>query len=293
MLYSLLARFQGALLGSAIAKIITCPSSDKSEPSLSSIQLCLLPVLLESGYLAEIDWREIYQKQRTSGGWNWTPNSSELAVLTLPLSLLYHDSISRLEAQLSNFLNAWERQPESLPELLLWGQIISLALRGKLQPSQLIPQLLAGNTPLKPQLERVQRCLEREMPLAQAIADLQQAPPQFQGMAAALFCFASTPEDFRLSTLRAAQVERQLAGVAALTGSLAGTYNSVSGIPVPWRLAVQKKPALQEIPQQAKALLAAWSGNYCCMTGDFSAKLAVAAAGTIQPRRSWQMISQR
>ncbi|MGB7906112.1 MAG: ADP-ribosylglycohydrolase family protein [Steroidobacteraceae bacterium] len=293
MLYSLLARFQGGLLGSAIAEIVTYPSTDKSEPSLRSLQLCLLPILLESGYVAEIDWREIYQKQQTSGYWNRTPNSSELAVLTMPLALFFHDSASRLETQLSNFLNAWGLPQESLPELLLWGQIISLALRGKLQPSLLIPQLLDGNTPFKPQLERVQRYLERDLPLTQAIADLQHAPPQFQGMAAALFCFASVPEDFRLSTLRAVQGERQLAGVAALTGSLAGAYNSVSGIPVPWRLAAQNSPALQEIPQQAKSLLATWSGNYYCMTGDFSAKLAVAAAGTIQPRHSWRMISQR
>jgi hypothetical protein len=293
MLYSLLTRFQGGLLGSAIAEIVAHPSTDKPEASLSSIQLSLLPILLKSAYLEAIEWQENYQKQQTSGGWRRTPTSSELAVLTLPLALFYHDSISHLEAQLGNFLNAWERPQASLPELLLWGQIIALALGNKLQPRLLMPQLLSRPTPLKPQLEQVQRCLERELSLAQAIAEFHHLSPQFPEMAAALYCFASTPEDFRLSTLRAAQIEGEFRGITALTGALAGAYNSISGIPVPWRLAAKKNPALQEIPTQAKALLAAWCGNYCCLTGDSSDQLAVAAAGTIQPRRAWQMISQR
>lgn len=293
MLYSLLARFQGGLLGSAIAEIVAHPSTNKLEPSPSSIQLSLLPILLESGNLEAIEWQEIYQKQRLGGGCNRMPNGGELAVLTLPLALLCHDSAGRLEAMLGDFLNAWELPPASLPELHLWGQIIALILRDKLQPRYLISQLLKSPTPLEPQLEAVQRCLGQNMPLNQFISNFEEESSQFQAIIAAIFCFTNTPADFRLSTLRAAQAERQLAGVAALTGSLAGTYNSVSGIPAPWRLAVQKTPALRKIPQQAEALLATWSGNCCCLTGDFSARLAVAAGGTIQPRRSWQMISQR
>jgi hypothetical protein len=250
-------------------------------------------MLLESGYFAEINWREIHQKLLAGGAWNQTPNRSELALLTLPLALFYHDSSSRLETQLGNLINAWELPQESWTELRLWGQIIALAVSGKLQPSLLIPQLLASATPLKSQLEQLQHCLGQNSPLNQLIADFHDESLQFQVIAAAVYCFASTPDDFRLSTLRAGQAEKQLAGVTALTGALAGTYNSISGIPAAWRLAVQKNPALQEIPQQGKTLLAAWSGTYCYMTGDFSAKLAVAAGGTIQPRPSWQMISQR
>ena len=281
----LLNRFQGALLGSAL----TQASSGEGE---SSVPSRLLSLWLESGRVDNPDWREIYQKQRNSSEINNQINNGQLAVLLLPLTLFFHDSSYRLETQLRLFFNAWELSQDSWPEMLLWGQIISLTLRDRLQPNRLIPQLLAVPTPLKPQLEQLQQSLGQNLPLAQVIADFRQSSPEFLAIAAALYCFASTPTDFRLSILRAT-TEKEVRGAAALTGALAGAYNSISGIPAPWRLAAQKNPALQEIPQQAKALLAVWSGNYCDLTGNSSAKLAVAAAGTIQPRRSWQMISQR
>lgn len=285
----LLSRFQGALLGSVIAASAVIGGEGES-----NLPRPILSHWLESGCLDQADWREIYQKQRNSDEINDIISNGQLAVLLLPLTLFFHESPQRLEAQLRLFLNAWEMTQDSLPELLLWGQIISLILQEKLlTPSHLITQLLTIPTELKPRLEQLQDSLGQNLPLAQAIAHFKHSCPQFLAMAAALYCFVSTPDDFRLSIQRVAHLEKEAREAVALTGALAGAYNSISGIPAPWRLMAQKNPALQEIPQQAKTLLALWSGNYCGLTGDASVKLAVAAAGTIQPRRSWQMISQR
>ena len=178
----LLSRFQGALLGSAIAEA----SSGEGE---SSVPSRLLSLWLESGREDNPDWREIYQKQRNSSEINNQINNGQLAVLLLPLTLFFHDSSYRLETQLRLFFNAWELSQDSWPEMLLWGQIISLTLRDRLQPNRLIPQLLAVPTPLKPQLEQLQQSLGQNLPLAQVIADFRQSSPEFLVIAAALSNF--------------------------------------------------------------------------------------------------------
>ena len=170
MRYSLLSRFQGGLLGSEIADLLT--NSNDRESGLASR---LLSFWLESECLEGVDWREIYQKQRISGEKYDKINQSKLAVLLLPLVLFFHDSPHRLETQLRLFLNAWEMSQDSWPELLLWGHIISLTLQDRLQPNRLIPQLLEISTPLKPQLEQLQYSLEQNLPLAQAIAEIGRA----------------------------------------------------------------------------------------------------------------------
>ncbi|MFM7715726.1 MAG: hypothetical protein ACKO7A_24405, partial [Microcystis sp.] len=83
---SILSRFQGALLGSAIAEA----SSNEGESRVSSR---FLGLWLESGYPDNPDWREIYQKYRNTS----EINNGQPAILLLPLALFFHDSPQRLE----------------------------------------------------------------------------------------------------------------------------------------------------------------------------------------------------
>lgn len=99
-------------------------------------------------------------------------------------------------------------------------------------------------------------------------------------MPLALYSFLSTPEDFRLSLLRAAQSQHHPQLTCALTGILSGSYNGMAGLPPNWchRLNYSSSSFLPQatsplsvlwdvssntqIFQLASQLLAVWSGVY-------------------------------
>ena len=127
--------------------------------------------------------------------------------------------------------------------------------------------------------------------MSEAIASWKLPIDQRQ-MAAALYCFLSTPEDLRLCILRSQQQEKNIPGLSALTGSLAGAYNSTSGIPIQWHQLINNHSELKDYKEQIDFLFAKWSGIcYPSKTG-IPAQQPVASGGTIQARRNWRMISQ-
>lgn len=335
MRYSLLSRFRGALLGSLVGEIlgdVGCRDRVLGGASLarlkqedaqasqtlsewSQLATCGTESLIGCGRLNLEDWVLPSGKTPSKVVLKSAASSSEAAVATLPIALFFHDDEIKLRQQLLACAEIWQHKPEASEGVLAVAYAIALALTEKLDFATLIPRTLAylgsSQTPLVQQLEQVQILLEQGAGLNTTLTQLRREA-QSRGeplgrphtsIALAFYCFLSTPEDFRLCVSRAASTY-QPQTTAALTGTLAGVYNSLIGIPVGWRLAInrtskggfgivgshqeqivdQLNPPLHYRLQLADRLLEVWSGVYKVSASAQSQWLAVAAPRVIQPR---------
>ncbi|MGL5877062.1 MAG: hypothetical protein ACRC2V_04650, partial [Xenococcaceae cyanobacterium] len=87
---------------------------------------------------------------------------------------------------------------------------------------------------------------------------------------------------------RARRLGDCLGTTAALTGALAGVYNSISGIPLTWILTCDR-----DVERQATKLFASWAGIASARANSSLEIEAIAATSLIQPRSSLKIISQK
>ncbi len=139
--------------------------------------------------------------------------------------------------------------------------------------------------------EQVQRLLDEQAGLETACDRVSTNSDHDAAIALAFYCFLSTPYDLRLALLRAAQTGPCAPLVGALTGALSGAFNSLSGIPIDWQLALDAwEISSEEITTQpellnlANCLLARWSGVYEPLTfsKEFGQVPAIAAPQVIR-----------
>ena len=113
-------------------------------------------------------------------------------------------------------------------------------------------------------------------------------------IALAWYCFATTPQDFKLSVRRAIRVPSKLAWlVTALTGTLSGAYNGMAEISAYSRQDMQNQKELEQ--HLCEKLFADWLGilNYDSHDLAHNPNLnAIALTRIIQPRQSLKIISQ-
>ena len=266
MRYSLLSRFSGGFLGQLIGELII---SNNCPPNKNLVQAFKLNRSITESLInyGEIDWENIYISKEIVRDWKYNVNSGEAAVATFPIALFYHESPDLLSEVLEE---AGEILPnaEVRSHVLLWLNTIALALREQLDVSNFISQILSLKTSttlaLEPQLEQVQMFVESGTGLDQVVTHLsRQYKCSGISIALALYCFSCTPEDFRLPVLRAMRTGGAKARtVAALTGALAGVYNSISAIPVTWRLASKREAMTNHASEQAEHLFSVWAGVY-------------------------------
>ena len=316
MRYSLISRFRGALLGSFVGEILVragCqervlggftlaapkPEDAQTNPTLSEwsqLATCGTESLIRCGALNLEDWWLFWGKTPSRGVLKSAGSSSESALATLPIALFFHEDQVKLRQQLLLCTQLWQHQPESSEGVLAISYAISLALTEKLDVATLIPRTLGyvetSLTPLVQQLKQVQTLLEQGAGLETTLTQLRrnaQSRGETLGMphtsiALAFYCFLSTPEDFRLCVSRAIRTPYQPQITAALTGALAGVYNSINGIPVSWRLAANRISSGIQRLQLAERLFEVWAGVYDMSALDRGQQLAVAAPRVIQPR---------
>jgi hypothetical protein len=225
------------------------------------------------------------------------PNSTTGWVMaTLPLALFYHDQPAAFQTVLQTtqqhsqtlLLNGATRAfpSDTAVAVAVIGQTISLMLRERLIPQDVIPQVMQDlelelDGTLAQQLTQVQAWLECSTSLA-AVADWLRryttaaAPSACDSLpiALALYGFLSIPDHFRLSLARLVQVcqtPSATAATCALTGTLSGLYNGLVGLPLSWRqqlwLTSSGEPlqaggvaSETELFELADRLLALWSG---------------------------------
>jgi ADP-ribosylglycohydrolase len=317
MQYSLVSRFRGALLGSFVGEILgsvgcqarvlgkatlTPPKPGNTLPSeafsdWSKIATCGTESLIRCGRLDVEDWvRQSAITQPSLSLLKTAASSSEAAVATLPMALFFHEDEVNLRQQLLGCATVWLHDSEAYESVLAVGYAIALALTEKLDFATLIPRIITylgtQETPLVQKLEQIQTLLEQGAGLDTTLTQLRRddqlrADPStrsYTSIALAFYCFLSTPEDFRICITRAARSGYQTQTTAALAGALSGVYNSITGMPVSWRLWTNRTSLGVQRLQLADRLLAVWSGVYDVSTVERYQLAAVAAPRVIQPR---------
>lgn len=274
MRYSLLSRFQGALLGAAVGEIIGAQSQGKSMPDWQKLWpgvgygmtsqmgqvatawgrlgLASAQSLIQYGRLDVENWKQsciVAIPDIVTKGEGW----AGVAIATLPVAMFFHEDEAKLRIMLQQATQGWENAPV-LEGALAIGYAIAQSLTEKLNPDTLIPQTiayiqdtLAGGTSengvLIQQLALVQSLLKEGASLEMAVQALgrhQEESLPNRTIALAFYCFLNTIEDMRLSVSLGARTVQCPQIVTALTGALSGAHNSIAGIPVVWR--TQKGP---------------------------------------------------
>lgn len=216
-------------------------------------------------------------------------HSTTAILATLPIALFYHESEIKLRQNLQLALKAVGQDDAMIRDgALAVGYAIAQSLNEKLNPATLIPQVITfldnPHTQISQQLLQVQALLNQQAGLAQAITVTNQPTTP---ITLAFYCFLSTLEDFRLCTLRAAQTTYQPQITTAIAGALSGAYNSISGIPINWRMTLPGRETTEvDILQVSDALVSVWSGVYDQVTHptELNSVAAIASPRVIKPR---------
>jgi ADP-ribosylglycohydrolase len=281
MRYTPLSRFQGTMLGAALGTILGANCRDRpgsTPPKFWSdvTDWGFQPLASQPGLEGAVPWgtMAVLHNQEFEGGW---------AIATLPFALLYHEDLNLLRQQIQLTV-AQAHSPAAEIGAIVVNSAIALALQNRLQPSRLLPQLIADlqlsylQPALAEQLTDVQTRLGEQT--AEDLTAETVIPLDFASLspiALAFYAFLSTAENFRLSLLRAAQLSSSSAYISTLTitGALSGAYNGKAVLPIDWRKALHSVPENRsplsllwdvnseaELLQYAQTLLAVWSGMY-------------------------------
>lgn len=326
MRYSLSSRFRATLLGAAIGETRYAPKHfpypDATKPQ-AQVQLLncsgaqpKLPVVPPGGRLAILgaeslirlgrfdlnDWRDACGKDSllrimASSEQNVTNCLSTAIIATLPIALFHHENEIKLRQNLQLAVPGQD-QAVSRDGALAVGYAIAQSLNEKLNAATLIPQIITflgePETQIAQHLSQVQTLLAQQASLVRAVNELSQDDLSSTPIALAFYCFLSTLEDFRLSVMRAALTRYQPQITSAIAAALSGAYNSTSGIPLNWRLALSTDAKLAawgitteaEILHISDSLVAVWSGVYSLAIHptNNTQVAAIAAPRVIRPR---------
>jgi len=281
MRYSLLSRFKGTLFGAAIAA--------RDPKSTQDLERSLLGIesLISCGKLDLEHWTDpigITNQSRDN-----VFSSSTAIIASLPIMLFFHEDELALGKKLHQAAQVWQQPPETTMGMLAIGYAIAQALKEKLQPQNLIPQICnylattsSDSDNFRQQLAQVQRLLVEPVGLERTINQLSPKNNSSNANIALVFYFfLSMPEDFRLCLGRIKQQIGIDSSLGVVVGALSGAYNGSAGIPVVQQQTIADSQKLRFL---AENLLAVWSGANLTNRADWGQSLAIAAPRVIQPR---------
>lgn len=232
-----------------------------------------------------------------------TPSELEILGALLPVILYFHEAPQELQRQIQQHL-----PPSASPELNAGAEVISGAIAHILQEqgslNTFIPDLLSvqSSSPgelLRP-VESVQDLLSSRASLHTAVqtllsADATENSGFISGIALALYCWLSTPEQWLLSIQRVQHITGQTNRnfIAALTGAFSGAHNGPFEMLNPWQHPALCSPLRETVPTAAQILsladhlLATWSGVlqplYSLPVEQHIKGAAIAAPGIMRP----------
>lgn len=304
---SLTSRFRGAFLGALLGEAIGVCASSQQHSRLALQQIfqgrlgklnfaypnCGIKLMFaQTSALTSPDQPSAQSTatQTKSGDSILTFNEvtpEELILSALPLALFYHDQplLYRTALQTIGQPIATHKMAALITAATVIGQTISLILRERFVRLELIPQLLKdldleeSSPDLASQLYQIQAWIEQSTTLAGVARQIKQATssaaldPASLAVTLSLYSFLYTPDDFRLSVVRAAQLQSSIL-LPALTGALSGVYNGVTGLPSAWR---------QQIWSSEAEVLQRWGVASEAKVEEFTDSLLACWAGAINP----------
>ncbi|HAC65235.1 MAG TPA: ADP-ribosylglycohydrolase family protein [Cyanothece sp. UBA12306] len=295
MRYSLYSRFQGTLIGSLIG--LELEKKNPSEIGWLNLNYKLIKMLAQKGEISTEDWLILDTENPLSSPNYRSMNLGELMLGILPLILFFHDAPSLLEEQLQPLIVKGKDAPEKQEILKIWVQLLILILTENVPVNNIISHLLTNHSCscqfLIEQLETAQQFLAQKTPLNQ-VKDhfVQQSSLEQSALILGLYCFIGTPEEFALSLRRAYQLKSPV--IIALTGAIAGAYNSIDGIPNHWHLAWKQSRTSEDIRQTIGNFWAMWTGVSSLEGINWHFEdIAVNSPGIMQKCLSMKLISQK
>ena len=255
MQHLLLTRFQGAFIGAQTIYLTT----HQLAPNQLAIETA--PALIGGiGSLTRCGRFDLQDWLQST--FPTTDDPCRAIVTMLPLMLFFHDDRVKLREVLVTACHSWQLDWETCSSAVVLGYIISRSLKESLTPRTLIAQMLEETSNLHPlifqELSTIDRFLDSASSLQRVIQKLTAtAHPIITPTVLAIYCFLATAEDFSLAMLRARRTDYDVRFTCALTGILAGTYNSLTGIPLNGTIATQSP---ERWISGAEALLATWAG---------------------------------
>jgi hypothetical protein len=252
MKHTLLARFQGALLG--------IPAHPDTRQSLLR---ALDATIADRGFVAD----------------RWlTPRMASVPsamkpIAILPLMLFLHDRLDKLAPMVTLLSQNWQESVATRDAMLVCGSLISAICTEKLPPSRgtygfdrvrtvelLLEALNDRTTPLTEQLKIARDLLSLSAGWEQVRHRFDLAyHPTVTPIVLGIYSFLSIPADVALCLGRSRQSGNSSGVTATIAGMLAGTYNSITGIPISWYLNDAEADVLRD---RASSLLAVWAGVY-------------------------------
>lgn len=265
---ALLYRFQASIMGALIGETIALQSSNPTPRRypLDQVMQFYAESLIAPERIETAN-HPIFREPLTT---------AESAIALLPVFLYFHEDFPKLRQNVQTVLNLWQNPAVSELDVLAIGYTLSQSLLESLNPRRFVSSMFDVLVPPPEGVSKLQRLQQVETMVQQGIGleeatqlilTLSNAMLGDAAVALALYCFLSTPRDFRLSILRSQQIGYQVPAVAALTGALSGAYNSTIGLPPEWRMNVIQQTKIQQLSQQ---LLASWSGMYVIKPGNFA-----------------------
>ena len=236
MSQSLLNNFRGILLGPVISQQIIGQKPPKLNWEISNEKIII--DLIQNETISPETCQTIMSK-------NEQITSGELILKVLPLIIFFHETEHLLSEQLETIKNHTNLNQQLIQNVVLFRQIINLIFEDKKD--------------LLPSLEKVQTLLNNQTPLTELKRQFRQKTIlDSNHLLLSLYCFAKTPDNFKLSILQASQFNHL--PILAITAALSGAYNGYSGITIPWRLTMSLNNEDNSKEQQITKLWAKWAG---------------------------------
>jgi hypothetical protein len=328
MSYYTFDRFQGMWLGSIIGEAVASNknlSADNQmiEPSSSNWVLArnqIAEILieaeeLEANYISE-QLVKILTTRNNSVLIDAPANQKQIVSLweyqnillsLLPFIIFWGDNQNFFTAIITQCNVKPTYAMEIKEDILIWSYLLTLVSNQRLDSQNLnvrliVKQVLAGikvgTTSLIEKLEIVSHSWEKGVTWQQLTEKLSTQDDWGQiAIALSVYCFGSTPHDFRLSIKRAANLNQNLAWLTtALTATISGAYNGMTGIPWSWRAIANHNSTYQQVKSTGVELWKSWLGIYSHKEQQFlydQQLHAVALPNIIQPRKALKIISQK
>lgn len=308
MVYSLLSRFQGALVGAALGEDLKGRAASQlsalppqSQRLWGKVAVLLMQDLMQrGGWYGVRQAGSLYQEALHQG--LLTPEQRltgfDLALITLPLALFFHEAPAKRLKVCQEFGQVWPCDSLAIAEAWSWTTALTALVLGTSSGALVLTQVLtalqtfqpAGWEQLEQPLQLGQDWLRRGVGLHRVWQELPVKQPlsSDRAIALALYCALSVPSDFTLAIGRGAQIQPLNLQLCCLIGALVGAATGLSGIPVDWRAPYSQLVvpswglSVPALSQMAGQLLALWAGAAHPLS--FETVPAIAAPGIIRPR---------
>jgi hypothetical protein len=197
-------------------------------------------------------------------------------------------------------------------QVLIWSYLLTTILNNQFNPSsptglieEILTQRQMPENPVTDKLQLVCQGIQQGNSLAQMVEQVS-ATKQCGATAIALawYCFATTPQDFKLSVKRSARIDSNINSninsssgglITALTATLSGAYNGMKLISQGWNTEPEQEQYWHIENQLLTKLFKSWLGVYAVEKNHEHYNLefdAIARPRLIQPRQHLKIISQ-